>query len=65
MPLGKAVDLLIDLVRNGYEFPDAVWRATQASGWSSERLEEAYDNQGFSILGRCDLCGESNCGCVR
>lgn len=39
----SALKHLLELIESGEEYPDAIWKATYASGVSSEALGAAYD----------------------
>lgn len=43
MKLDQALEYLIKLIRQGGEFPDACWTASQKFGVSYSKLQEAYD----------------------
>lgn len=40
----SAVSQLVRLIDQGIEFPDAVWKITQRTGFMSHELEKAYDS---------------------
>lgn len=41
----SAVSMLVRLIDQGIEFPDAVWKVTQKTGFMSHEIEKAYDIQ--------------------
>ena len=38
-----ALDYLVELISDGYEFPDALWKATVKFGGNSDDLTDEYD----------------------
>ena len=43
--MSLAVIELSNLIENGWEFPDAVWKVTQKYSVNSEQLESLYDEE--------------------
>lgn len=41
--LERALEALLELIRNGWEYPDAEWKISQRFKVSHDELREAYD----------------------